>query len=690
MSSLRGSTTAATVLWCVAAAVALLAFLPWGNWLGAASAREAAQYSRELRLWALWAALVLPAAALVAVLAGRGVGGTLEAWRARFREIAPGAFVLPAAVLLLLATTLLTGFLFERNPHLVDTIAQLFQARIFAGGELTAPAPEHFEFFGASHLVRNEGRWFSQYPPGHPALLALGLVAGAPWLINPLFAAGTLVLLYLTARRLLGEGSARLTVALFMLSPFIVFMSASYMNHVTNAFFLTLALYGAVRAAGGEDRWAIWMGLALGAAATIRPLESAAWAGVLGLWLLARRGPAGAALAGGACALALTPLFVYNALTTGSPLRFGYVLLWGEGHGLGFHADPWGQAFTPLKSFANTALDFRRLNVRLFEWPIPSLVLPLAGLALTGLRVGRRDTTLLLAGLLLAAPVAYFFYWHRDDFLGPRFLYSSALPAILLGAVGVVELDERLGRFRPGFRLALLATALYGVALRFPERAGGIAGSELEMKHHPEAQARRQGIGDALAFVKVSWGSRLVARMWGWEVPASEAEQSYHYVDACRLQLALARADSLAAAGKDPAEVRAWLRGRLEGWRRAGLDLVDGLHADPSVLVDPSLAMPESCRREARRDSAGFTVYGTYVWRNDPDLREGIVFARDLGPELNPRLMREYPGRPYYLYTPMSLRDRGQPVFVAIDGEPSPGSTPPGGADPPLGDRNRR
>ena len=54
------------------------------------------------------------------------------------------------------------------------------------------------------------------------------------------------------ARRILAEGSAKLAVALYVLSPFVLFLSASYMNHVTTGFFLALALYAALRAVEGD------------------------------------------------------------------------------------------------------------------------------------------------------------------------------------------------------------------------------------------------------------------------------------------------------------------------------------------------------------------------------------------------------------------------------------------------------
>jgi 4-amino-4-deoxy-L-arabinose transferase-like glycosyltransferase len=539
------------------------------------------------------------------------------------------------------------------------------------------------EFFAASQLVRNAGRWFSQYPPGHPALLAIGLLAGVPWLVNPLFAAGTVLLVFAVARRLLGAGNARLAALLYLLSPFALFMSASYMNHVTTGFFLALALYGALRAADDGGGWPLLFGLALAAAATIRPLEAAVWGAVLGAWVLARRGLRPAFVAGGACLVGLVPLFVYNALTTGHPLRFGYTLLWGPGHGLGFHRDPWGEPFTAVMSFGNTALDFQRLDVLLFSWPFPSLVFLLVALAVAGRNGRALGSRALLAGLLLAAPVGYFFYWHRDNKLGPRFLFASLIPVVLLTAAGITAVDRRLGRWRPAFRLFLSLSVLYTLGMVLPSKAGMIAGLEPEMKLHPEAEAERLGVSEAVVFVKVGWGSRLVSRLWGWRVPASESERSFRRVDGCRLQLALDEADSLAAAGRDSAEVRERLRRRLELWRRSGLPVKKGLLPDASVRVDTSQALPERCHGEVERDETGFTVYGPLVWRNDPWLRRGIVFARYFEPARNLRLMERYADREAYLYAPLSLGRAVRPVLrrLELGARESPGPEPRSGKE---------
>ncbi len=665
MSVERGRSWVTVCIAALSLALLLVTFLPWSTWLGFTAADEVLGYRHTFAKWVLWTVPILAVALALNFVWPDGLERYLQRWRAKLFAVPSRAYAIAVAAAFLLAAALLSGLLFARNPHNVDSIAQLFQARIFLGGSLTAPAPEYPEFFGATHILIHEGRWFSQYPPGHPALLAIGLLAGLPWLVNPLFAAGTLVLVCAAARRLLGEGGARLSAALYLISPFALFMSASYMNHVTTGFFLALALYAAVRTEGGERRlvWPLLTGAALAAAATVRPLEAAAWAAVLGVWVLVRRGWKPTVVVGTACLFGLVPLLLYNGLTTGHPLRFGYSLLWGAGHGLGFHTDPWGEPFTPVVSFANTALDLQRLNVLLYLWPFPSLIFVFAALvyALRGDR--SRGAVVLLAALLLAAPLAYFFYWHRDNYLGPRFVFASLVPALILTAAGILALDRRLGRWRGALWLTLLSGATVGLTVNFPQSAGLFAGRMLERKLHPEVEAERAGIGDALVFVKVGWGSRLIPRLWAWGISASETERTYRAVDGCRLQLALDSADSLLVAGVDSTAVRTALTSQLRAWRDAGLPVVRDVLPDQSVRVDTSAALPERCYREVRQDEVGFTVYGTLIWRNDPWLTRGTLYARDFGPERNGMLQSRYPGRRSYLYAPLSREPGAQPML---------------------------
>ena len=73
--------------------------------------------------------------------------------------------------------------LFQGIPHLDDSVASLFQARVFLSGNITLPLPEHPEFFRVFGVLAAESGLDHQvgmYPPGWPLLLAVGQVVGIP------------------------------------------------------------------------------------------------------------------------------------------------------------------------------------------------------------------------------------------------------------------------------------------------------------------------------------------------------------------------------------------------------------------------------------------------------------------------------------------------------------------------------
>ncbi|HQA00555.1 MAG TPA: hypothetical protein PLT93_20675, partial [Phycisphaerae bacterium] len=54
---------------------------------------------------------------------------------------------------------------------------------------------------------------------------------------------------------------------------------------------------------------------------------------------------------------------------------------------------------------------------------------------------------------------------------------------------------------------------------------------------------------------------------------------------------------------------------------------------------------------------ARWDAYGDGFAYNDPDLRNSVVFARDLGPQKNAELMKLYPGRVAYWLDPYAADD---------------------------------
>ena len=116
----------------------------------------------------------------------------------------------------------------------------MFKARLFADGMLSAPLPPDPESFVLTNVILTD-KWYSIYPPGYPAILALGVIFRITWLVNPLLGTLTIVCIYLIAKELYGDSIAKLSAILACASSFFLFMSSGFTSHTSTLFFVTLA-----------------------------------------------------------------------------------------------------------------------------------------------------------------------------------------------------------------------------------------------------------------------------------------------------------------------------------------------------------------------------------------------------------------------------------------------------------------
>ena len=170
-------------------------------------------------------------------------------------------------------------------------MAQRFHAHVLLAGRLFAAGEPHPEFFSITGVLDRAGRWYSMYPIGGPALLAVGAALHATWLVNPVLTAFTACALYRFAAAAFGEGPGRASALLFALSPFVLIMGASEMNHVGALALATLALAALPTWATAPRGSAVLgaaalIGLGVGGMATIRPLDAAVVAVVIGVFQL--------------------------------------------------------------------------------------------------------------------------------------------------------------------------------------------------------------------------------------------------------------------------------------------------------------------------------------------------------------------------------------------------------------------
>lgn len=634
--------------------VAALGFLPIANWIPGGHA--SAGYQLLVDGWLSGTAICLGAGVVVAILLRRRPPATVAPapGDARGADIVSAAIVAAALALYVVVARLV----FSGRPLLIDEIIQVFQARIYASGRLWLPAPAHPEFTSSMHLI-DTGKVYGQFPAGGPAMLALGSLVRAEWLVGPAAGAASAwafarFLRLVEPRRFVRH----LALALFALAPFVVFMSGSHMNHVTSLMWLmlaTAALFSAVRDNGSHLRSALACGFALGMAATIRPVDALAFALPAGLWFLQRtiRLPARwreLAAAGAGVALPVAALCAVNWATTGAPLRFGYTVMWGRSHDLGFHAAPWGDMHTPARGLELLNLYFLRLQSYLFETPFPALLPAIVWLGL-GSEHDRADRFLLVSGTLLC--LLYAAYWHDGFYLGPRFLFALA-PALALWSARAVTIPVGNPLTRRALAVALVSGVLIGLVLLVPIRLRQYRQGMISLRWNPDVELERAGVKEGLVFVRESWGSELLVRLWALGVSRPAAEHYYRAIDPCALEQTIS---GLERAGADSTRALA----ALEPLVKDSIRLVrSDVSSDPTLRRLPGYAYTPLCNERLAEDASGFTLFPPNLLSRSSEVR----FARDLHGR-DSVLLAGYDG-PVYLLKPPSPAVGAVPQFYPV------------------------
>ena len=382
------------------------------------------------------------------------------------------------------------GLLLERIPHIIDEVVYLFQAKIFAGYKLWASQPEPYSFFHFINLIGKDGRWFSEYPPGWPLILTIGVWLKAPWIANPLLSAGMLVLIYRFARELFDEKIARLSSLLGLFSPYLIIMNSSMMAHSSCAFFILgsylLLWQGIYRKSPIRIFFAMF---SLGISATIRPYTGFLMSLPLALFFFFElRKPFRrlfwlCIISALGLAIPLSLLFYYNFLTTGDAFLFGYKYLYGDTVSLGFGLRQFPYPHTFLEGLRIFHSRLLAVSQNLFQTPVPALLLGLVPL----IRQRKDQKIIWLLIIFFSLPVGYIFYFFHDHIgLEPRFIFESSPALVMLCALGISQIAEswqnKKSLARYGLILALLSFLIWTPFYFISQKRLGDMGSELKQE----------------------------------------------------------------------------------------------------------------------------------------------------------------------------------------------------------------
>ena len=187
---------------------------------------------------------------------------------------------------------------------------------------------------------------------------------------------------------------------------------------------------------------------------------------------------------------------------------------------------------------------------------------------------------------------------------------------------------------------------LLGIGLGIPERARYYAQSLSNSRHRLAAPVEALGVHNALIFVRESWGSQVMARLWGRGITRSDAEALYRAVDTCLLDSALMRLEYQDIKGQ-PARSLLWPL-----LRDSALVQPSTLSPDRSERVLTGQDYSPRCLDRIADDQRGVALYPLLL----AEPRGTNLFVRDLG-EHNRRLTRAYPNRVAYLLLPRTPDD---------------------------------
>lgn len=353
-------------------------------------------------------------------------------------------------------------FVFERVPHIDDSVSNVFQAKYFSTGQLWLPAPPDAASFQVDQTVIENGRWFGYAFPAWPATLAIGVLAGVPWLVNPVLAGLLMLLAHAWIRRRFDRGTANGTLLLLACSPWLIFMSGEFMVHPLTGVLVIGAAYAFDRALDREGAWPGWAataGLAVGTLVLTRAIDAAIVVAAFGLAAALERRLSRAwtpaAIAGVVATCAALLILPYNEAVTG---RADYPphMAWSDSHWgpgvdrLGFGRDigirQWPN-LDPLPGHgaADVVLNINKnafmTNADLFGWSFGSLALLALGI---GVR-GWRRVDFMPAALVVTFIAGYSTYWFSGGpDLGPRYWYPLLVPFALLTVRAIQNATARI------------------------------------------------------------------------------------------------------------------------------------------------------------------------------------------------------------------------------------------------------
>jgi 4-amino-4-deoxy-L-arabinose transferase-like glycosyltransferase len=408
----------------------------------------------------------------------------------------PGSVLLLSTFILLAVAHWLTEVDYVK---MYDEPLYLLQSRLMREPGFVRQIDESLSrFFVLRQSIFDGGRFYTQYPPGQPALLAVFDTVGLRWWTGVALSTAGVLFTYLLGRDVFSEFAGRAAAGLLAANELFVTHGTSYMPHGSSLAMATAAAWLLLRSehVAGWRRSMVCLaaGALLGCTMAIRPLTGAALSVSILLWLALRRkhgwrdlaSIAGLVAVGGT--MPVLALLHYNQVTNGSPLLFGYAAANGPLHDLGFGLrgfilpDSLGRMTTMANPFTIGRAVSNQIGVIVdiaHKALPPFLVMPLIWVAWRYKQ--RVRWSIVLAFLFL--PALHFFYFY------PHMRFNLELfPFLFIAAAGMLcSLRRQDWRLANGLLLSVVAIELLITGLDVRYR---VAERPVTIRHAARAAVR--------------------------------------------------------------------------------------------------------------------------------------------------------------------------------------------------------
>lgn len=387
---------------------------------------------------------------------------------------------------------------FEPSISGMDSHGYYGQAKLLATtGRPYKTLASEIEFIGYTWNEGKNGRYYTMWPPGFPALVAVvyrifGPVAGM--YVNPIMAALTIMGVFLLCRLWVGSAWGAMAAALYATNPAANLFALMGYSHTASAFFLVWGVYFFGKWMNSRSaKWAVASGLALGFLPLIRTPEIVITAfitlfAMAGFRIKEDEDPNGLGLFLIGVVIPVLVMFTFNHLMFGSFMNSGYSIL--------------GYKFTnvfKIASFQRNCIPY--LEKLLSESGGFSFVLGFFGFIYLLTNDKLRRFGILLVLITVPVNLVYMSYSVSPDSMAMRRFVVPTIPFFIIGAAWFIKLTTDKNR---------VAAIALSAALIFMSTAWGLSLSVKEMKTLKRKNAVLTKITEELKKI-VEPGSVLIA-----------------------------------------------------------------------------------------------------------------------------------------------------------------------------------